>query len=1015
MNLRRPFRLGNFSRHCCVLAGALASLALAPFLEPVSAYEAPKTSRADFNFNFDWRMKVGALEGAEAPNFADASWKRVSTPHAWNEDDAFKKSIDELATGIAWYRKRFKVPASAAGKKVFLEFEGIRHGGDFYLNGEFIGRGENGIMAFGFDISDKIKPAPQENVLAAKIDNAWNYHEVATGSTFQWSDRNFYANYGGINKNVVLHVTDKLYQTLPLFSNLGTTGVYVHASDFDIKGKSATITAQSQVKNEYPQARNVNYQVVIEDMSGKVVSTMDGGQTTLAPGETQVVSASAKVNNLNFWSWGYGYLYNVHTILRVGNQPIDAVKTRTGFRKLEFGNGMVKLNDRAIHLKGYAQRTTNEWPGIGLSVPAWMSDYSNRLMVQSGANLVRWMHVTPWKQDVESCDRVGLMQAMPAGDSEGDVTGRRWDLRLEVMRDATIYNRNNPSVVMYESGNKGVREEHMAQMKAIRNQYDPSGGRAAGSREMLSSKEAEWGGEMLYINKSARIPFWQTEYSRDEGLRKYWDEFSPPFHKNGDGPLHNGQNASSYNRNQDSHAIENVVRWYDYWRERPGTGTRVNGGGVNIIFSDSNTHHRGAENYRRSGEVDAMRLPKDGYFAHQVMWDGWVNVEKPRAHIIGHWNYAPGTKKPISVVSGAEKVELFLNGVSKGFGEQSHRFLFTFKDIEWQPGTLRAVGYDAAGKVLCEASKQTAGAPVALRLTPRTGPQGLQASGADLALVDIEVVDSAGRRCPTALNMVNFSLSGPGEWRGGIAQGPDNYVGSKDLPVENGVNRVIIRAGVQPGTITLVANSAGLKPATVQITSKAVKITDGLALAMPNDNLPSPFDRGPTPPGDSVVPTRRPVRIASAKAGANADKAAQTFDDDETTNWTNDGNRDSGWIQYELAGPAKISELTMKMGGWRTKSYPIRITVDGKEVFSGTTPGSLGYVTIPVTPTVGKNVGIELIGSTVSRDAFGNITELQNEANAATTGGQSSAKGSLDIVEIEIYEPVTPVSIAKLP
>ena len=31
------------------------------------------------------------------------------------------------------------------------------------------------------------------------------------------------------------------------------------------------------------------------------------------------------------------------------------------------------------------------------------------------------MHVTPWKQDVESCDRVGLLQAMPAGDAERDV------------------------------------------------------------------------------------------------------------------------------------------------------------------------------------------------------------------------------------------------------------------------------------------------------------------------------------------------------------------------------------------------------------------------------------------------------------------------------------------------------------------------------------------------------------------------------------------------------------------
>ena len=29
---------------------------------------------------------------------------------------------------------------------------------------------------------------------------------------------------------------------------------------------------------------------------------------------------------------------------------------------------------------------------------AWLSDYSNHLMVEGNANLVRWMHVTPWKQ-----------------------------------------------------------------------------------------------------------------------------------------------------------------------------------------------------------------------------------------------------------------------------------------------------------------------------------------------------------------------------------------------------------------------------------------------------------------------------------------------------------------------------------------------------------------------------------------------------------------------------------------
>ena len=73
-------------------------------------------------------------------------------------------------------------------------------------------------------------------------------------------------------------------------------------------------------------------------------------------------------------------------------------------------------------MKGYAQRTSNEWPAVGRSVPAWLSDYSNGLVVKGNGNLVRRMQDTPWKQDVESCDRVGLKQTMTAGDSEKDNT-----------------------------------------------------------------------------------------------------------------------------------------------------------------------------------------------------------------------------------------------------------------------------------------------------------------------------------------------------------------------------------------------------------------------------------------------------------------------------------------------------------------------------------------------------------------------------------------------------------------
>jgi beta-galactosidase len=966
---------------------------------PASAADAP---RAVYDFNPGWKLYVGDAPQAASTGFDDSAWKKVTLPHAWNEDDAFKKDIVDLSTGIAWYRKAFTLPAGAKGRKVFLEFEGVRQGAEIFVNGKSMGLHENGVMAFGLDISEAAVAGV--NLVAVRTDNAWDYREKSSNQRYQWSDKNFNANYGGIPKNVRLHVAGRLYQTLPLFSNLGTTGVYVHAGEFDIQGRAATIKAESQVRNEYARPMTFAYEVSIRDRDGKRVASFAGTPQTIAAGATATVAASARVKDLHFWSWGYGYLYDVATALKVDGRVLDVVTTRTGFRKTEFANGQIKLNDRVLMMHGYAQRTSNEWPAVGMAVPPWLSDFSNRLMLESNANLVRWMHTTPWKQDVESLDRIGLIHAMPAGDSEADVTGRRWEQRVAVMRDAIIYNRNSPSILFYETGNRGVSEEHMSEMKALRDQYDPHGGRAAGSREMLNTKVAEYGGEMLYINKSARVPMWAMEYSRDEGLRKYWDNWTPPFHKDGDGPLHKGQDASIYNRNQDSHAIENVKRWYDYWRERPGTGTRVSSGGVNIVFSDSNTHHRGNENYRRSGEVDAMRIPKDGFYAHQVMWDGWVDIEQPRIHIIGHWNYAPGTSKPVSVVSGAEQVELFLNGQSLGKGRQSERFLFSFESVAWQPGELKAVGYAADGRKLCETTLQTAGAPVALRLSKRTAPQGMHADGADLALLEVEVVDAAGRRNPVALDMVSFQVEGPAEWRGGIAQGPDNYILAKTLPVEGGVNRVLLRSTTEPGKIVVKASAAGLAPAAIELQTLPVKLEGGLGMVAASAGLPTYLGRGPTPSTPSFKVSRRAAAIAGATAGSNQEAAARSWDDDETTNWVSGSGAGQAWISYQLAKPATLTEATFKLSGWRQRSYPLRISVDGQEVYAGDTPKGYGYVTLPLKPVTGSVVKVELTGAASDNDSI-KLVEVANQA-IVDTGADRTAKGVLAIVEAEFYEAV---------
>ena len=996
----------------------------------VLALDAGAVERKKLNFNADWLLCVGDEPEATKSTFNDNQWKRVTLPYAFNGDEAFRKDIVDLTDTICWYRKHFKLPKEDLQGKVFIEFEGVRQGADFYLNGHHLGFSENGVMACGFDLTPYIKEG--ENVLAVRCDNSWTYRSREYDSRYQWNDRNFNANYGGIPKNVYLHITDKLYQTLPLYSNLGTTGTYVYATDFGyswprhLNKRVATIHAESQVKNDDSKPRTFRMTMCLRDREGKMQFYAESEVVTLQPGETTTLhAANTTTGDLHLWSWGYGYLYTVETSLEENDESFDQVITRTGFRKTEFKDGKIWLNDRVLMVHGYAQRTSNEWPGVGLSVPAWLSDYSNGLMVESGANMVRWMHVTPWKQDIESCDRVGLPQAMPAGDAEKDVDGARWEQRKALMRDAIIYNRNNPSILFYESGNESVSRDHIMEMKAIRDQYDPHGGRAVGSREMLDIDESEYGGEMLYINKSKKHPMWAMEYCRDEGLRKYWDEQSYPYHKEGDGPLYRNQPAREYNHNMDQFAVEMVRRWYDYWRERPGTGTRVSSGGVKIVFSDTNTHHRGESNYRTSGVTDAMRIPKDAFFVHQVMWNGWVEPETPKTYIIGHWNYDASVVKPVYVVSTADSVELFLNGRSLGKGKQRYRYLFTFENVPFEPGTLEAVASDGSRYKL-----ETAGEPYQLKLAAMENPEGTKADGADMVLFQVEVLDKQGRRCPLDDRMVNFELKGEAQWVGGIAvrnnqslQRPDdnrpeglldaaatknisdNYVGATSLPVECGVNRVLVRTTTKAGVIRLTAQAEGLTKAEIKVKTKRVK-SDDLLLQL---SLKGSLVRGETPLTPSYTELASGVKIVSAKAGYDSDHASRSFDDNELSEWKNDGRLSTAWITYKLEREAVVDDICMKLTGWRLRSYPLEIYAGQTLIWSGETERSLGYVHLkPIQRITTDEITVRLKGASKDEDAFGGIVEVTEPAAGeldlfkAKQGGDT--KNELRIVEIEFLE-----------
>jgi len=859
-----------------------------PAFAASTGYVPPVSPREKLNFNIGWQFIRQDVDGAQAPGFDDSKWSTVSTPHSFNDVDSFRKIIvhsgGDVGTykGLSWYRKQFKLPAETSGRRVFIEFEGMRQAGDIYLNGKQVGLYENGINAYGIDITDALAPAGQENVLAVKVDNTTSYKERAFCAAnpknadgtdcvpvgFEWNANDFNPDHGGINRSVWLHVTGKIYQTLPLFYGLESQGVYVHAANFNIAKKTADVTVDAEVHNGSGDRATVALSVAIVDHLGKIHAEFDGDPVDMVDDEKSVISAAGALKDARWWSTDDPYLYDVYTLLKVNGVVVDADRVETGFRKTEFkggaGTGGVYINEKFVYLKGFSERSADEWAAVGAGYPLWMHDYTAKLIRECHGNYMRWMHISPQKVDADSFARYGIIQVCPAGDKERDVFGRQWDQRRDVMRNSMIYFRNNPSILFWEAGNTVVTPEQMTQMVELRKQWDPDGGRVIGSRgnddiktNSADTPIAEYYGVMIgqapqtdelkgpqdmfraySAERRDRAPIIETEDFRDEGARRFWDDYSPPYYKAKKGPLDTWK-RDGFLYTSESFALAGVERYWDYWENRISNTDPAHSkwsGYCSIYFTDEDADGRqdSSEVSRVSGKVDAMRLPKEIYYAHRV-----IQSEQPDLHILGHWNYpatqpdGSKTAKTVYVIANTESVELIVNGKSAGVNAKPETgWVFAFPAIEFSPGSIKAIGKNG-GKVVAQQEIATAGTAVAIKLTPILGPNGLQADGLDVALFDVEVVDAKGLRCPTDAARIDFACTGPGIWRGGYNSGVTDSTNNLYLSTELGINRVAVRSTLEAGTIKVMASREGLKPAEATVVSHPVKVVAGISTTLP--------------------------------------------------------------------------------------------------------------------------------------------------------------------------------------
>lgn len=235
------------------------------------------------------------------------------------------------------------------------------------------------------------------------------------------------------------------------------------------------------------------------------------------------------------------------------------------------------------------------------------------------------------------------------------------------------------------------------------------------------------------------------------------------------------------------------------------------------------------------GIVDLAGLPKDRYYLYRSHW----NPEAETLHILPHWNWEgrEGEVTPVFVYTNYPSAELFINGKSQGkrtkdltvtvgnskdstsiadFKRQK-RYRLMWMDTKYEPGTVKVVAYDAAGKAVAEKEIRTAGVPHHIELiADRTE---IQADGEDLSFVTVKVVDKDGNLCPLAENEIRFKVKGAGVYRAGANGNPVSLESFQQpkMKVFNGMMTAIIASDGQPGEITLEASASGLKKAVLTL------------------------------------------------------------------------------------------------------------------------------------------------------------------------------------------------------
>jgi beta-galactosidase len=738
-----------------VIAGAtLASGALAAASAPP---DAASEGRMVFPINRNWRYSRTFVEGAHAKDFDDSGFERVVIPHTnvklpWHSFD------DKTYEFVSIYRRRFKLPAEAKGRHVFVDFEGAMTASTVWINGVKLGEYKGGYTPFSFDLTPQVDFGG-ENVLAVDLDST----ERADIPPFGYQID--YLTFGGIYREVWLRVVP------------GTFIENVFAKPKDVLGGKPTLDVDCHVQHLEASREPLTLEVELRDGEHSVAKATAKVPASEATPEPVVHTVHFDtLSGIKLWDLEHPNLYSVHVRLVRGMQLVDQDHRRIGFRQEEFTDHGFELNGKVIKLRGLDRHQT--FPFVGQAMPGRCQRSDARILRKNmHCNIVRTSHYPQSRHFLDACDEMGLLvlEEIPGWQHIGD---EAWKLiSIDNVRRMIRRDWNHPSIILWGVRINESKDDHdfYVRTNAVAHKLDPTR-QTGGIRYFQSSEFLE---DVFTMN--------------DFGF-----PLKPPNHPRYLNTEFVGHTYPTKTIDQKERIEEHMLRHariHDQLASDPQYA-----GGIGWCAFDYNTHADFGSGDRicYHGVTDIFREPKMAAGFYKSQCDPAEEVVLEPAF---HW--ARGDEsigfRNAWVCSNCDHLKFYIGDQLVAEADPNRT---EFTHLRYAPfvvdlyeaaihkwGDLRIEGYIQGKQVI---AKTMSGRGVDQKFALVLDDTELRADGADTTRVVLRATDEFGRIRPFANDTVKLEVDGPAE-----------IIGDNPFALIGGTGAIWIRAKEQAGTATL--------------------------------------------------------------------------------------------------------------------------------------------------------------------------------------------------------------------